>query len=730
MEDTNAVVARDGRIRPTQEQLARRRMVATAELAQLQDKVTGEDTAEDTDLPDNGEDNFCDFVNDIMPLPAPRRRSQSIPGVVWEGRDNSRGDDACESQSAVDTLESGVEHEEDCNISETAALESGTAHTEENHHENNLVVARLVGDQEDSDRLPQAVQFDSTTESGRRPKQVNTRRTLWISFLLTILLMAVLFMVVVVVVTVINRRDSTSDARDNSMAPSQAPATTRDYVLSLLPQGTIAAIAHDADSPQAEALRWLVAHDEDLLTQLDDNRMRQRMALATLYFATDGDNWANNSNWLDDSISECEWYNKPDFAMKDIFGNIDRGYIMFPPANIPPPACDSLGIYRHLWLDENNLVGDLPDEVYLLTSLRTLSLGYNRLQGTISNGLIGQMTSLEGLALNGLETNGGSIPSEIGLLTTMRALKLGKCGFQSTIPRELWQLTNLQHLQLSYNPQLIGTISSEVSQLSKLFLLSVPGCGLTGTSVRWKPMLFSHSQYVAKPSFFSPCNPYLAGTIPTEIGQLSSLGILVFPENRLTGTIPSEIGKLTNIVALSLYVNGLEGTLPTELGLLTASERISLRDNQLSGRIPSEMGLLTNLTIALNLRNNTFLSGTIPSELGHLSLLREMALSGNQITGSIPSELGMLVSIGHLGLANNSLSGTIPQGLSLLQQSLHTVHLEGNSMLSGIVPEGICVMNGTCIASTSLHDCEGPFGLSFDCTSLLCGCDSCACGAR
>ena len=60
----------------------------------------------------------------------------------------------------------------------------------------------------------------------------------------------------------------------------------------------------------------------------------------------------------------------------------------------------------------------------------------------------------------------------------------------------------------------------------------------------------------------------LTGTIPTELGLLSNLGLLGLHWNQLTGTIPTELGLLSNLYALQLSSNQLTGSVPTSLASL------------------------------------------------------------------------------------------------------------------------------------------------------------------
>ena len=135
----------------------------------------------------------------------------------------------------------------------------------------------------------------------------------------------------------------------------------------------------------------------------------------------------------------------------------------------------------------------------------------------------------------------------------------------------------------------------------------------------------------------------LSGTIPAELGNLSSLTELELGGNQLSGTIPVELGNLTRLTTLDLNYNQLSGTIPAELGNLTRLTTLRLDDNQLSGTIPVELGNLTSLT-TLRLDDNQ-LSGTIPAELGNLTRLTWLELADNQLSGTIPAELGNLTRL-------------------------------------------------------------------------------------
>jgi hypothetical protein len=73
---------------------------------------------------------------------------------------------------------------------------------------------------------------------------------------------------------------------------------------------------------------------------------------------------------------------------------------------------------------------------------------------------------------------------------------------------------------------------------------------------------------------------------------------------------------LKSMVELDLGLNSLSGSMPSEIGLLTTIQRIDLHNNQLVSTIPASLGALTSLTY-LDLSNNG-LTGRLPLTLCNL----------------------------------------------------------------------------------------------------------------
>ncbi|KAL4195910.1 hypothetical protein AMTRI_Chr04g243420 [Amborella trichopoda] len=76
---------------------------------------------------------------------------------------------------------------------------------------------------------------------------------------------------------------------------------------------------------------------------------------------------------------------------------------------------------------------------------------------------------------------------------------------------------------------------------------------------------------------------FFSGTLPVEMGLLSSLRTLDLSNNKLQGSIPHSLGNLSSLVELSLGDNHLTGSIPQEISKLENLERLDISNNSLSG---------------------------------------------------------------------------------------------------------------------------------------------------
>ena len=194
----------------------------------------------------------------------------------------------------------------------------------------------------------------------------------------------------------------------------------------------------------------------------------------------------------------------------------------------------------------------------------------------------------------------------------------------------------------------------------------------------------------------------LDGTIPAELGKLSSLVVLnlhsnmlsgAIPDlrsligleelylanNELSGGIPESLGNMASVRELWLWGNQLQGTIP-DLSGMTGLETLKLADNMLDGGVPAGPMLPPNVRWLIIDRNP--LGGTIP-DLSSLISLKLMWLHNNELEGSIPAWQELPPNVDDLNLRDNDLVGVIPDLSGLDKATRVRLH---NNDLSGEVP--------------------------------------------
>ncbi|KAJ6296978.1 hypothetical protein OIU78_022660 [Salix suchowensis] len=169
----------------------------------------------------------------------------------------------------------------------------------------------------------------------------------------------------------------------------------------------------------------------------------------------------------------------------------------------------------------------------------------------------------------------------------------------------------------------------------------------------------------------------LDGSLPKAIQKLPHLKQLDLWANYLSGNIPPEWAG-TKLELLSLGVNRLNGTIPSYLGNITTLRYLSIENNMFSGTVPPELGDLVNLENLTLSANN--LSGELPSALANLTELKALRLSRNNFTGRIPEFIQSWKQLDALEIEAGGFTGPIPSNISLLTNltDLRISNLLGN----------------------------------------------------
>jgi len=177
----------------------------------------------------------------------------------------------------------------------------------------------------------------------------------------------------------------------------------------------------------------------------------------------------------------------------------------------------------------------------------------------------------------------------------------------------------------------------------------------------------------------------VTGTLPTELGLLTTLRVLSMPQNIIHGNIPAEIAALPHLESIDLSQNTLTGSIPSFTSPILRS--VDLSYNMLSGNLVSNVGETQKKLTDFSVLSNE-LTGPIPESFADIDSLDTLTLSENKLSGTIPPKLGMARTLRFLYLDNNSFMGSIPSGLARVDSPLAELWLQEN-LLSGTIPVSI-----------------------------------------
>ncbi|KAF8041840.1 hypothetical protein BT93_A0438 [Corymbia citriodora subsp. variegata] len=349
---------------------------------------------------------------------------------------------------------------------------------------------------------------------------------------------------------------------------------------------------------------------------------------------------------------------------------------------------------QKLTLSNNNIGGELPMSIWELRGLYYLSLSSNNFSGSFHINWVQQLRNLWDLDLsyNRFSIDATNAASQAFSFLGLTSLNLASCQLtalphflanqsklsfldlshnyiRGNIPRWIWTLEYLTHLNLSSN--LFEDMETPLSNLtSNVYVVDLHSNMLQGKM----PNMLSHASYLDLSS-----NNFNS-LIPDDISDnLPYLVFLSLSKNNFYGFIPLSICTICYggyLEVLDLSHNHLNGTIPDCL-MIESLKVLNLRNNQLNGNIPQDilgtcslktLDISENLLqgkISLSLKIARHWNGTFPCHFTAISRLRVLILRSNKLHGEIgcPHRHYAWQMLQIIDLSSNDFGGTLPMSL-------------------------------------------------------------------
>ncbi|XP_065035224.1 receptor-like protein EIX2 [Musa acuminata AAA Group] len=298
---------------------------------------------------------------------------------------------------------------------------------------------------------------------------------------------------------------------------------------------------------------------------------------------------------------------------------------------------------------------------------------------------VNMLPSLQVLTMSsvGLNTIPASV-AHVNFTSSLAVLDLSYNNFDSTLPKWLWNISGLTHLDLSDALDFSSLVDNLdwLSHLTSLKHLDLIGLKLTDvpdwfSSVNMLPSLqvlnmthgglnsipvsVVHVNFTSSLTVLDLSNNNFSSTLPKWLWNITSLTHLDLYYSGFRGVIPDAIGDLSSLTFLDLGGNQLEGSVPRSMADLRRLKELHMMGNQLAGNLSGWLEQMTNLII-LDLRNKLF-NGSMPSSsVGKFSNLTELYLGENSLGGVISEvQLENLTRLQVLDLYDNPITISIGQ---------------------------------------------------------------------
>ncbi|VAH37276.1 unnamed protein product [Triticum turgidum subsp. durum] len=439
----------------------------------------------------------------------------------------------------------------------------------------------------------------------------------------------------------------------------------------------------------------------------------------------------SNNNFSDNIVSA---FNGSKSNIRSLFLSGNNFYGSFPQGIL-------LGSTYHLLLNDNQITGEIPDNICLGQQLTLLDVSSNKLTGSLPTCI----HALENIAILNLRGNslGGSIPLKLCHLKNLVFLDMSKNNLSGPVQC----LPSLQYLHLSEN-RLNGTFPFPLSSGTDTYTMDLRQNQFSGIL----PELM-HKSFPKLKILLLEGNMF-EGLIPNDICHLRYLRLLDLSHNKLlpcdhevTGSSPgnSLLQKCRERLRTIDPKWSDPSPDPAQAGATCtgAALFLDLSHNKLSGQLPSclsNMGFDGDLynflyndsdtSVVMNHTNGydigsvvgtspvpEFFIGPDQEEFmtksrqdkykgNILSYMSGLDFSSNQLEGYIPKSIGDMKWLRALNFSNNCFHGPIPDSLSHLS-NLESLDLSHNN-LTGQIPQELVELHSLEVFTVAYNNLSGP----------------------
>jgi Leucine-rich repeat (LRR) protein len=448
----------------------------------------------------------------------------------------------------------------------------------------------------------------------------------------------------------------------------------------------------DANGERVDQVTGMSVHPDDSL------------ALVAFYYSLHGDQWIDNSGWLQDLVEF--------WVGVERVGNVGTGEnpewrvlrFQFPFQNMtrPGPLPAELGMMTHLErfeMRENLITGTVPEEIGNLPRLSRLRLRDNLMSGEIPWEALGRAARLDEfevrnnyltgeLLQSGTDSEGntlwpgvrdfhvdnnfftGQIPAWLGSRRTLSSFRVEKNLLTGSIPD--WGNVRLSTwYNINDNNFDPGPIPDWLQQLSStLTRFNIESSNREGQIPEW----FGNMTALERLDGMGGIDP-LGGEIPSNMRFLTNLQRFVLSGGNWTGNMPAWLSDMPSLQRIGFLGVNFSGTLPAEYAQLDNWTDFWMSDNSIEGGIPEAWQTNPNF-------QEIYIYYTTPDDLEH----EPDAFEHKFQIGPIPSWMASSwTGLSRLRLENVGLSGSIPENFGNLD--LMELRLARNPELVGTLPQ-------------------------------------------